>query len=1005
MQFPRHRISDPEFVAEHRLPARSDHRWFADETEAAVGCSSFEQSLNGIWKFHHAKNPSMTIDGFAALDFDVDGWDDIPVPSHIQLHGYDRPQYTNVQYPWDGLEDLQPGEVPTSWNPVGSYVRDFALDAPLRRGERLSVVFHGAESGIALWLNGAYLGWATDSFTPSEFDLTDHLVDGENRIAAQVFKWTAASWLEDQDFYRFHGIFRDVMLYRRPAVHLENLLVVQELAPDHSSAEIAIDTTLVGDGTVRGRIAGVGELSDAGDGRLVAHIDAPVLWNPEDPNLYDVTLEVLDDAGAVVEVVPQRIGVRHVAIEESILRVNGERVVFRGVNRHEFGARGRVMTADEIEHDIRLIKRAGANAVRTSHYPNQSVFYDLCDRYGLFVIDEMNLETHGMWDKVIQGELTDEQALPGDRPEWRAALEDRARSMLVRDRNHPSVIIWSLGNESYGGTLLRDLGDWFRRTDPSRPVHYEGVANDPRYPETTDITSQMYTPAALVEEHLRTNRDKPFILCEYAHSMGNSFGGVDRYLDLADREPLFQGGFIWDFADQTLPRRDRYDRPYQAYGGDHGETPADYEFSANGIVFADRTPTPAYQEVRYLYQPFRTRIDTDAVEVENRRLFTGTDDVDIVVSLRREGTLLRDATLRVDLAPGASTTLPMPFEVPSVPSEYTVDVEYRLRERTAWAGAGHVVGREQAVFRCAGRPDASAPPPAPRVVESTNNIGVHGRHFSATFSRLYANLVSYRYGRTSDGGRELLRDLPYPSFWHAPTSNERGWGMPFRDGQWKLASSARRPRAGFEKPVVTHHEHTVEITYGYELPTTPTSEVDLSYLVDGDGRVEVTTTLRPGAGLPDLPEFATTLTVDADLHRLRWYGDGPDECYADRRGGARLDVWEADVRDQLTPYVRPQEAGNRTGVRWAEVLDDRGFGIRLESEREMEFSALPWTPFEIEQARRHVDLPPVQRTILRPALARRGVGGDDSWGSTAHREYLLPAAEQTFRFAFRGVLR
>ncbi|WNM24443.1 glycoside hydrolase family 2 TIM barrel-domain containing protein [Demequina capsici] len=1006
MSFKIDRITDPEYVSENRMAARSDHRWFRDAEEALTGDSGYEQCLNGLWKLHHAKNPSMTLPGFEQPGMNVDGWDDIPVPAHVQMHGYDRPQYANVQYPWDGLEDLEPGQTPQDWNPVASYVKEFTLERPLAAGERLSVRFHGAESGIAVWLNGAYVGWATDSFTPSEFDLTEHVVDGVNRLAAQVFKWTAASWLEDQDFYRFHGIFRDVVLHRRPAAHVEDVELSATVARDLAVGEIALTATLEGPGSVRATVVGVGPMAQE-DGRLVVRLDSPRLWSAEDPYLYEVLIEVLDADGAVTEVIPQRMGLRRVDIEDAILKINGKRVVFHGTNRHEFGARGRAMTAQEIERDVQLMKRAGVDSVRTSHYPNSSVFYELCDRYGLYVIDEMNLETHAMWDKVVAGELTVEQALPGDRQEWKPALLDRANSMYRRDRNHPSIVMWSLGNESFGGSVLRDMTEWFHATDPTRPVHYEGVHWDPRYPDTTDVTSQMYTPAAEIEAHLKEHRDKPFVLCEYAHSMGNSFGAVDKYLDLADREPLFQGGFIWDFVDQTLPLVDRYGVGFKGYGGDSGETPHDAEFSANGIVFSDRTPTPAYQEVRYLYQPFRTAIGASEVRIENRRLFTDLGDVDVVVALGREGRTLREVMLEVDVPAGEARTYPLPFEVPSAPGEYTVDVSYRLKARTEWADAGYELGWEQAVVNVAVPADAPAPrrAPAPRVVESTHNVGVHGSHFSVTFSRLYGYLVSYRYGRTSDGGRELLRDVPYPSFWHAPTSNERGWGMPFRDGQWEVASQARRPRAGFEKPKVVRHEHTVEVQFGYELPTVPPSEVDVTYVVDGDGHVDVTTTLRPGEGLPDMPELAFTLTVDADLHRYRWYGDGPAECYVDRRGGSRLGVWDGDVREQLTPYMRPQESGSRTGVRWAEVLDDAGFGIRLDAADPVELSALPWTPFEIQNARHPNELPPIHRTILRPALKRRGVGGDNSWGAMTHPEHRVPTGELNFTFGFQGVLR
>ncbi|WP_182112369.1 MULTISPECIES: glycoside hydrolase family 2 TIM barrel-domain containing protein [unclassified Actinotalea] len=1003
MAFDPARIADPEFFAENRLPAHSDHRWFSGRAEAATGTSAFEQCLNGLWKFHYAKNPAQTVAGFQDPDYDTSSWDDIRVPAHIQLEGYDRPQYTNVQYPWDGHEALEPGQVPTRFNPVGSYATTFALDRPLADGERLSVSFHGAESAIAVWLNGTYIGFGADSFTPSEFDLTEAVVDGENTLAAQVFKWSAGSWLEDQDFYRFSGIFRDVVLYRRPAAHLEDLSVRSVVSDDLRTAQVVLRPMVSGGGSVRATLVGHGDLVESGDGELSITLADPHLWSAEDPYRHTLEIEVLGPDGAPTELVVQPVGVRRFGIEDGLLKINGKRVVFRGVNRHEFGLNGRVVTREETEGDVRLLKSIGVNAVRTSHYPNNSYFYDLCDEYGLYVIDEMNLETHGMWDRVAAGELSVDAALPGDRPEWLPALLDRAASMAQRDKNHPSVVMWSCGNESFGGTNLLAVSEWFRALD-DRPVHYEGVHWDPRFPETTDVVSQMYTPAGDVEEWLRTHRSKPFILCEYAHAMGNSFGAVDKYLELADREPLFQGGFIWDFADQAIRLRDRHGREYDGYGGDCGEAPHDYEFSANGIVLVDRTPTPKVQEVRYLYQPFRIAVSHAELEIHSRRLFTDTSDLDCVVTLRRDGTVLRETSLAIDVGPEETRSYPLPVVVPSTPGEYAIDVSLRLRHATAWAPAGHEVAWEQQVIVIRPTAPARSRETAPTLVEGFHNIGVRGRHFSALFSRKHGGLVSYRYGLTSDGGRELLQGIPRPNFWHAPTSNERGWGMPFRDGHWLLASRYAEPSPRLERPVATLREDHVEVRYGYLLPTTPHSECDVVHRVYGSGRVEVDLSLRPGAGLPDLPELGMLFTADASLRHLRWYGDGPDECYVDRRRGARLGIYDADVQDQLTPYVRPQEAGSRTGVRWATVTDDRGAGLRFDCDEKMELSALPWTPFEIENAQHPVDLPPIQHTIVRPALMRRGVGGDDSWGATTHPEFLVPqGSDLVFRFAFQGL--
>jgi beta-galactosidase len=995
------RIADPEYFAENRLAAHSDHRWFRDAAEARTGVSGFEQSLSGLWKFHYAKNPGQTIPGFEAVGHDCSGWDDIPVPAHIQLQGYDRAQYTNVQYPWDGHEAVEPGEVPRRYNPVASYVKTYALDRPLAAGERLSVSFLGAESAVAVWHNGAYVGYAGDSFTPSEFDLTDTLVDGENTLAAQVVKWSSGSWIEDQDFYRFSGLFRDVVLFRRPAVHVEDVRVRTAVSDDLDEAVVSVRVQRQGSGSVRVTLEGVGELAETGEGEFVVRVARPRLWSSEDPFLHGLTLEVTDAEGALTEVVPLRVGIRRFGIEDGLLKINGRRIVFNGVNRHEFGLDGRVMTREQTEADVRLMKAAGINAVRTSHYPNNSFFYELCDEYGLYVVDEMNLESHGLWDAVNRGRLTVEQAVPGDRPEWLPALLDRAASMVQRDKNHASVVMWSCGNESFGGKDILAVSDYFREVD-DRPVHYEGVHWDARYPETSDVVSRMYAPATEVEEFLAGHRDKPFVLCEYAHAMGNSFGAVDTYVDLAYREPLFQGGFIWDFADQAVRLTDRYGRPFFGYGGDSGEAPSDYEFCGNGIVFADHTPTPKMQEVRYLYQPLRVAVSRDSFVVENRQLFTGTSGYDCIATLTREGAVLDQRPVDTSVEPGSSATYPLPFAVPEALGEYAVDVSFRLRAGTAWADAGHELAWGQAVVVTGtGTPARPRTTKEPELVDGIHNIGVRGDRFEALFSRLHGGLVSYRYGLTPDGGHEMLRSVPRPSFWHAPTSNEKGWKMPFHDGQWLLASRYADVVAG---PTAEARDGRVEVAYRYTLPTTPASECDLVYAVDGDGHIDVTLTVRPGAGLSDMPELGVLLEASADLHRLRWYGDGPDECYVDRRNGARLGVYSSDVTRELTPYLRPQEAGSRTGVRWAEVTDDRGAGLRFDCTDGMEFSALPWTPFEIENAAHHVELPPIHRTVLRPALMRRGVGGDDSWGARTHPEYLLPTGtELVFRFGFQGI--
>lgn len=1001
MTFDVSRVSDPLFVSENRVPAHSGHRWFASAAEAANSESSFERSLNGMWKFHYAPIFDESPTGFESPDFDVSLWHEIPVPAHIQLQGFDSPQYVNVQYPWDGREQIMPGQIPTEFNPVASYRTEFELETAPADGERISIVFHGAESAIALWVNGTYIGYATDSFTPSEFDLTDVVVAGTNVLAAQVFKWTSQSWLEDQDFFRFSGIFRDVVLLRKPKVHVADLTVKSVLSNDFAAADIVVDAVIEGEGSVRISLSDGTVLEPNAAGQFVTTLHNPRLWSAEDPALYQLLVEVLDSDGAVTEVIPQAVGVRRFALEDGLFKINGQRLVFKGVNRHDFGLNGRVVTPAEAEHDIITIKRMGLNSVRTSHYPNNSFFYDLCDLHGLYVIDEMNLETHGLWDRLKYGGAPDSEAVPGDKPEWRPALMERAANLVQRDKNHPSIIMWSVGNESYGGTNILAVADYFREVD-DRPVHYEGTAWDPRYPETTDVYSEMYTPAAKVEEYLKTNREKPMILCEFAHAMGNSFGAVHKYVELAYREPLYQGGFIWDFADQAIAMTDRYGKKFMGYGGDNLEAPHDSDFCGNGILFADHTPKPFAQEVQHVYRGIVTMFDGTTINVENRLLFTNTSSFDLRVTLKREGTELGSAVVATDVAPLTTGQVDLPFALPTEPGEYTITASWQLCEATSWADAGHEIAWDQTIHVVEGAepPAASA---APTVVYGIHNIGVKGENFSVLFSRLAAGLQSYRFGgHTAEF--ELLRGVPSINFWHAPTSNERAWKSGYEDGQWLLASRYAVSAAGADQPAVEELADRIRVTYTHSLPTVPVSNSALTYDVFADGTVTVTLDVNPGEGVPEMPEMGMLFEFDAELNNLKWYGNGPQENYVDRKLGARLDVYEAGVSTQLTQYLRPQEAGNHTGVRWAQVTDNDGRGVKFSHDQEMEFSALPWTPFEIENASHHTDLPPVRKTVLSPALMRRGVAGDDTWGAQTHPEYRLPVGKAlSFTFSFQGV--
>ncbi len=1005
------KVKDPRYFRDGRLDAHSDHRYYASAQEAEEKESRFTESLNGLWKFHYARNYGSAIPGFESADYDCRSWEDIRVPAHIQMEGYDVPQYANTQYPWEGHEEIAPGEIPEKFNPVASYVKYFEVPESMK-GRRLFISFQGAESGLALWLNGHFVGYSEDTFTPSEFELTDYVQEGENKLAAQVFKWTSSSWCEDQDFYRFSGIYRDVYLYTVPDVHIRDLRI--RAVPDENLTKgiLEICTEAWGEGKAEICLTKDGQTFqgafDLKDGGITMEIENPVLWSAEDPQLYDLTIQVYDRAGKLQEYIPERVGFRRFEMKDRIMTLNGKRIVFKGVNRHEFSSvTGRHVSEEELIKDLKTMKQNNINAIRTCHYPDASLIYRLCDEYGLYMIDETNLESHGSWDTVeASGDFSG--VVPCDRPEWLDMMLDRANSMYQRDKNHPAILIWSCGNESFGGKDIFEMSQFFRREDPTRLVHYEGVFHDRRYNDTSDMESQMYTSVENIKKFLEKDRSKPFICCEYTHAMGNSCGAMHKYTDLTDTEPLYQGGFIWDYIDQTLYKKDRYGKEFQAYGGDFGERPTDYEFSANGIVHGgERNPSPKMQEVKFNYQNITAQVGEDQVKVINKNLFLNTDCFDCVVTVEREGKVIRRAKLETAVAPLSEKTYSLPVAKETKAGEYVVTVSFLLKEDTAWAPKGHEVAFGQYVYKVQGERKKCGK--KIEVIRSTHNIGLRGESFEVLFSGLNGGLASYKYG-----GKEMIEAIPKPNFWRAPTDNDNGNFMAARYGQWKIASLYATHKdyrentyARILEPELEAEDNKAKVTFTYILPTTPNAQCRLSYEVDGDGRVKTTLSYDPVKELGDMPEFGVMFKLSADYDHLEWYGLGPAETYADRCKGARLGVYRNLVKDNMAAYIVPQECGAKTGVRYAKVTDRKGRGMLFEMDPNcgpMMFSALPYTPHELENARHPYELPEVHYTVVRAAQGQMGVGGDDSWGSPTHPEYLLKADKKMeFSFSFRGI--
>ena len=991
-------LEDPEVFAVNRIPAHSDHTYFEKETEERP----FRQCLNGSWLFSYAKNPSMRVERFYEDSYDCSGFDTIQVPGHLETQGYGRNQYINTMYPWDGEEFLRPPMVSKRNNPVGSYVKYFTLEEQMK-GKRTFISFQGVETAFYVWLNGTFIGYSEDSFTPAEFELTETLREGENKLAVEVYKRSSASWLEDQDFFRFSGIFRDVFLYSIPRVHVRDIFVKAGLTDSYQEGTLEIRAELIGDiddVTIEASLRDGDEKeiwNGNAEGKEEVFFKASGLavlpWSAEEPRLYRLYLYVKNEEGQILEFIPQKVGFRRFEMKDRIMCLNGKRILFKGVNRHEFDpVRGRAITREDMLWDIRFMKQHNINAVRTSHYPNQTLWYELCDEYGIYLIDETNMESHGSWQKL--GEVEPSWNVPGDRPEWKAAVLDRASSMFERDKNHPSVLIWSCGNESYAGTDIEAMSEYFHEKDDSRLVHYEGVFWNRKYDHISDMESRMYAKPAEIEEYLENDPKKPYISCEYMHSMGNSTGGMKLYTDLEKKYPLYQGGFIWDYIDQSLYRVNELGERVLTYGGDHDERATDYEFCGNGIVYADRKASPKAQEVKALYADIKLEPDEKGVKIINDSLFVSTGRYVLAYRLLKEDRCLYEAETETDVAPESEAYVNLTYpELPGT-GEFIYEVSLRLKDDTLWAKAGHEISFGQYVKKTADKAEEKTCPL--EIIRGDVNIGVRGRGFTAMFSKAEGGIASLCYD-----GVEYITRTPKLTFWRALTDNDRGAKTGFDAAQWMTAGLFYK----LTDVDVQEQKDQVCVTFEYLLPTVPQTKAYVSYRVTGDGKIHVHALYKGTDGLPEMPAFGMDMKLKARYDRVRYYGRGPEENYLDRREGARLGVYSYQAADNLSAYLFPQECGNRMDVRWVEVTDADGQGLRFETEGvPFENSVLPCSAYELEAATHREELPKAHYSWVRILESQMGVGGDDSWGAPVHEEYRLSSdIDRNIKFTIQKV--
>ena len=996
-------LTDATVFEVNRTPAHSNHKCFTHDPQSGE-YSDLTQSLDGEWRVEtvQASDIDFNEEPFVAENFDDSAFYRTQVPGHLQMAGLLKNKYVNIQYPWDGHENPLEPNVPEN-NHVALYRKKFVVSKRLadtkESGGSVSIVFHGMATAIYVWVNGLFAGYGEDGFTPNEFDITDLLHDGENVVAVACYEYSSASWLEDQDFWRLHGLFRSVELTAQPHVHVVNMQL--EADWDAESGTASLDAAL----SVRNAsdAATISATLKDSEGNVVwetsTNADANTTfasgslqglepWSAESPSLYELEVNVIDQAGDIVEAVVQKVGFRRFRIENGIMTLNGKRVVFKGADRHEFDAkRGRSITEQDMIDDVIFCKRHNINAIRTSHYPNQERWYDLCDEYGIYLIDETNLETHGSW--CLPGDVvTAETAVPGSKARWEGACVDRVNSMMRRDYNHPSVVIWSLGNESYTGDVFRAMYKHVHDIDPNRPVHYEGVTKNRDYDDVTDIETRMYEHADVVEEYLKNDPQKPYISCEYMHAMGNSVGNLDEYTAL-ERYPHYQGGFIWDFIDQAIYATQPDGSTRLCYGGDFGDRPSDYEFSGNGLVFADRTPAPKAQEVKQLYSNVHIDVTDRSVSIKNDNLFISTGGYQFVLRILADGEPVWQSERRFDVAADSACTFDVEWPVDlyrANANELVLEVSQRLAEATDWAPAGYELAFGQTVVAGTKAAEDAALPADGIVTVGRWNAGVQGSGREILLSRTQGGLVSY----TFDGHEFVLRRPAITTF-RALTDNDRGAGHGFERAQWMAAGRYARC---VDNVIEQVDEDTLKAVYTYELATPQRTKVTVEYTADTTGRLNLHVEYPGESGdLPTIPAFGIEWTLPVQYSNLRFFGAGPEETYQDRKH-AKLGVWSTDAFKDHAPYLMPQETGNHEEVRWAEITDENGHGLRVSRANgaaPFAVSLQPYSSFMIEEAQHQDELPAPKHMFLRVLAAQMGVGGDDSWMSPVHSQYHIPA--------------
>ncbi len=981
--------------------------------------SPWFRSLNGQWKFHWVPKPADRPQDFYRTDYDVSAWDEITVPSNWEMQGYGIPIYTNINYPFPN--DIP--NIPHNDNPVGSYKRTFNIPADWD-GRQIFLHFGGSTSGMYVWVNGQKVGYVQSVKNPAEFNITKYVHPGENQIACEVYRWTDGSYLEDQDFWRLSGIERDVYLYSTANVRIRDFFANAALDKAYRNGllDVAVDVQNYNDKAQNvtiglqlydeagKEVASAKKHLDSAPGNsgvtLSAKIASVKKWDAENPNLYKLVVTIKDAKGTLLEATSANVGFRNIEIKDAQLLVNGKPVEIHGVDLHEHHqVNGHTVDLQTMMDDIRMMKQNNINAVRTSHYPQTPLWYDLCDRYGIYLVDEANIESHAL-GYTFESHFVKETNPTFD-PKWKNAMLDRHISLVERDKNHPSVIIWSLGNESADGPHMVDGYHWIKDRDKTRPVQYERALHEAH----TDIICPMYPSMSYMKEYAaKTDADRPYIMCEYAHAMGNSTGNFQEYFDIIRSSKQMQGGFIWDWVDQGILTKDENGKEYWAYGGDFGAMnyPNDGNFCINGLVNPDRTPHPGLAEVKKVYQDIRfsaADLSKGEIVVENHFLSTNLDKYKFEWVLKENGKQIAQGWLpKLSVAPGAEKTVKLdlsPYDKDN--NEYHLDIYAYTTEATDVVPAGHEVAREQWALPSKSYFDRPAATASGKVtvkdekgritVDTSNGVEV-------VIGRNNGELLNYKAD-----GHQLIASGGVPSFWRAPNDNDFGEWAQTRLNVWRNAGTNKKVKS----IEVKETDGSAIVAIKFSLPDVNT-DYSLTYTVQPDGKLTINADWSTDrTDLPEMMRFGMSFVLPGEFNDFTWYGRGPLENYQDRNTATFMGQYSGKVADQFYPYIRPQETGNKTDVRWATLTNSQGIGLRIEGAQPLNVTALDVQISDLDPGTSKHQLHNSDvhhsgwRTYLNVDLLQRGLGGDNSWGARPHEPYQLKEKAYSYTFTLEPV--